>query len=127
MEVPSIVSKYVYEKEGAGLKGGYPLTADVGGAAPTVVGGAAPTVVGGATRHLAIPVGIVVVREYSVPMAHYDAPVSDGCVDDDLFETLLKKVGHREPAASNMTKKNKDDLSQRIVSKKSTKKHHKSR
>ena len=119
MEVPSIVSKYVYEKEGAGLKGGYPLTADVGGAAPTVVGGA--------TRHLAIPVGIVVVREYSVPMAHYDAPVSDGCVDGDLFEILLQKVEHREHAASNTTKKNKDDLSQRIVSKKSTKKHHKSR
>lgn len=126
MEAPSIVSKYVYEKEGDGLKGGYPLTADVGGAAPNV-GGAAPPTVSGATRHLAIPVGIVVVREYSVPMAHYDAPVSDGCVDDDLFETLLKKVGHREPAASNTTKKNKDDLSQHVASKKSTKKHHKSR
>jgi hypothetical protein len=135
MEASSIVSNYVYEKEGAGLKGGYPLTC-AGGAAPTIGGGAAPfptvggaapfPTVGGATRHLAIPVGIVVIHEYSNPITQYDEPVSDGCVDDELFEKMLKRVGHREHASNNVTKKNPDDLSNvASKSKKSTKKHRK--
>ena len=124
MEASSIVSNYVYEKEGAGLKGGYPLTC--AGAAPTIGGGAAPTIGGGATRHLAIPVGIVVIHEYSNPITQYDEPVSDGCVDDELFEKMLKRVGHREHASNNVTKKNPDDLSNvASKSKKSTKKHRK--
>jgi hypothetical protein len=133
MEASSIVSNYVYEKEGAGLKGGYPLTC--AGGAPTIGGGAAPTIgggatpfptVGGATRHLAIPVGIVVIHEYSNPITQYDEPVSDGCVDDELFEKMLKRVGDREHASNNVTKKNPDDLSNvASKSKKSTKKHRK--
>lgn len=113
MEGLSIVSKYVYEKSADGLKGGYPL----------IPAASLPMQSGGATQygHLAIPVGIVVVREYSVPMAHYDTPVSDGCVDDELFETMLQKVGHREHSIANTTKKNKDESA-----KKSKKKHHKS-
>ena len=161
MEAPSIVSNYVYEKDGAGLKGGYPLTCagaaptigggaapfptvggaapfptvggaapfpTVGGAAPfPTVGGAAPfPTVGGAIRHLAIPVGIVVIHEYSNPITQYDEPVSDGCVDNDLFEKMLKRVGHREHTSNNVTKKNPDDLSNaESKSKKSTKKHRK--
>ena len=125
MEAPSIVSNYVYEKDGAGLKGGYPLTC--AGAAPTIGGGAAPfPTVGGAIRHLAIPVGIVVIHEYSNPITQYDEPVSDGCVDNDLFEKMLKRVGHREHTSNNVTKKNPDDLSNaESKSKKSTKKHRK--
>jgi len=127
MEASSIVSNYVYEKEGAGLKGGYPLTC-AGGTEPfPTVGGAAPTIGGGATRHLAIPVGIVVIHEYSNPITQYDEPVSDGCVDDELFEKMLKRVGDREHASNNVTKKNPDDLSNvTSKSKKSTKKHRKS-
>jgi len=125
MEASSIVSKYVYEKDGAGLKGGYPLIAAHGdGDGPTT------SHVGGATQHLAIPIGIVVVREYSVPIAQYDEPVSDGCVDDELFEKMLRRVGHREHVPNNVTKKNDKEGSiaaSNVATKKSTKKHHKAK
>jgi len=125
MEAASIVSKYVYEKDGTGLKGGYPLIAAHGdGDGPTT------SQVGGATQHLAIPIGIVVVREYSVPIAQYDEPVSDGCVDDELFEKMLRRVGHREHVPNNMTKKNDKEgsiVATIAASKKSTKKHHKAK
>ena len=120
MEAPSIVSNYVYEKDASGLKGGYPLIVAHGEGA-----GHTTSQVGGATKHLAIPIGIVVVREYSVPIAQYDEPVSDGCVDDELFEKLLRRVGHREHNSNNVTKKN-DKEGSIVATKKSTKKHHKS-
>ncbi len=114
MEASSIVSKYVYEKDAHGLKGGYPwMSSD-------------QAQVGGASQcgHLVIPAGIVVVREYSVPITQYDEPVSDGHVDDELFEQLLRRVGHRELVHNNKTKKN-DNEATIAASKKSTKKHRK--
>lgn len=110
MEAPSIVSRYVYEKTDNGLKGGYPWMskeAHVGGSAQY--------------GHLAIPIGIVVISEHSVPITHYDEDIADGYLDEDVFDSLLSKVGHREHHAHNITKKH-----DKGVSKKSTKKHHRS-